>query len=226
MKAILIEDDPSLALALRRFFETHGLVLEVAASIKSASARLRAEEWDFVLLDRMLPDGDGLGLIPEIRSLRPSASILVMTARDQISDRIQGLDSGADDYLVKPFNPDELLARMRAIERRIHSQLVSSVLALDHLEIDLGKRSVWCHGKPVELTTKQWSVLRTLLSRPNRIVTRQLLSESIYHSGDESESNTIEVFIHALRKRLQTNRIETIRGIGYRMNTLQSGEDG
>lgn len=218
MKILLVEDDPALALALQKNFEAHGLILELATSISEAQSRLRAENWDFVLLDRMLPDGDGLTLVSAIRQSSPDAAALVLTARDQISDRIQGLDRGADDYLVKPFNPDELHARIRAIERRKHGQIRDATIRFDDVVIDLGAMSVIVQGETVEITAKQWSVLRALLSRPNRIVTKQILSESVYNSGEETESNTIEVFIHGLRKKLGTNRIETIRGVGYRIN--------
>jgi Response regulators consisting of a CheY-like receiver domain and a winged-helix DNA-binding domain len=140
----------------------------------------------------------------------------MLTARDQITDRIRGLDAGADDYLVKPFDPQELLARLRAVERRI-SGTHSAVLRMPGLEIDLGRHQVLRDGQPVELTAKEWALLRVLAQRPERIHTRESLQDALYGLDGDASSNTLEVFISNLRRKIGRQRIQTLRGLGYRL---------
>jgi two-component system, OmpR family, response regulator len=154
--------------------------------------------------------------LPVIRKQADQASIIMLTAKDQISDRIKGLDAGADDYLVKPFDPDELLARLRAIERR-RSGATSSIVDCGSLKIDLGRSTVTVDGVTADLTGKEWAILRVLASRPDRLHSKEVLSSAIYTSEDEIGSNTLEVFISHLRRKLGRDVIQTYRGQGYRL---------
>ena len=164
MRILLIEDDAPLAAALMSFLETRDFVCECADSLAAARALLPAAHWAAVLLDWQLPDGEGLSLLPTLRRNLPDSPVIMLTARDQISDRIRGLDAGADDYLVKPFDAEELLARLRAVERR-RSGTDSAVLELPGLVIDLGRTTVLADGQVAELTAKEWALLRVLALR-------------------------------------------------------------
>ena len=216
MHLLLIEDDAPLAHALLDFLAGQGFIGQCAPSLAQARALLPLAHWDAVLLDWQLPDGEGLTLLPLLRRQLPDSPVLMLTARDQITDRIRGLDAGADDYLVKPFDPQELLARLRAVERRI-SGAHSAVLRMPGLEIDLGRQLVLRDGQPVELTAKEWALLRVLALRPERIHTRESLQAALYGLDGEASSNTLEVFISNLRRKIGRERIQTLRGLGYRL---------
>lgn len=222
MRILLIEDDLPLASALAEFLGAKGFVCERAASLQAARALLPLAHWGAVLLDWQLPDGEGLALLPLLRARLPEAAVIVLTARDQITDRIQGLDAGADDYLVKPYDPDELLARLRAVERR-RSGAASAVLQLPGLAIDLGRMAVLLDGQAVELTAKEWAVLRVLAQRPDRIHPRESLLDALYGLDADASSNTLEVFISNLRRKIGRERIQTLRGLGYKLNTAATG---
>lgn len=217
MRILLIEDDSPLAQALVGFLNARGFVCECAGSLAEARALLPAAHWAAVLLDWELPDGEGLSLLPTLRRTLPDSPVLMLTARDQITDRIRGLDAGADDYLVKPFDPEELLARLRAVERR-RSGVGSAVLELPGLVIDLGRTRVTVQGQPVELTAKEWALLRVLALRPDRIHTRESLQDALYGLDADTSSNTLEVFISTLRRKIGRDRIQTLRGLGYKLN--------
>lgn len=217
MRILLIEDDAPLAQALVGFLNARGFVCECAGSLAEARALLPAAHWAAVLLDWELPDGEGLSLLPTLRRALPDSPVLMLTARDQITDRIRGLDAGADDYLVKPFDPEELLARLRAVERR-RSGVGSAVLELPGLVIDLGRTRVTVEGQPVELTAKEWALLRVLAQRPDRIHTKESLQDALYGLDADTSSNTLEVFISTLRRKIGRDRIQTLRGLGYKLN--------
>ena len=222
MRILLVEDDLPLASALAEFLGAKGFVCERAASLQAARALLPLAHWGAVLLDWQLPDGEGLALLPLLRARLPEATVIVLTARDQITDRIQGLDAGADDYLVKPYDPDELLARLRAVERR-RSGAASALLQLPGLSIDLGRMAVQLDGQVVELTAKEWAVLRVLAQRPDRIHPRESLLDALYGLDADASSNTLEVFISNLRRKIGRDRIQTLRGLGYKLNTAATG---
>ncbi|SFU43143.1 two-component system, OmpR family, response regulator [Paenacidovorax caeni] len=222
MRILLVEDDLPLASALAEFLGAKGFVCERAASLQAARALLPLAHWGAVLLDWQLPDGEGLALLPLLRARLPEAAVIVLTARDQITDRIQGLDAGADDYLVKPYDPDELLARLRAVERR-RSGAASALLQLPGLSIDLGRMAVQLDGQAVELTAKEWAVLRVLAQRPDRIHPRESLLDALYGLDADASSNTLEVFISNLRRKIGRERIQTLRGLGYKLNTAATG---
>ena len=218
MRILLIEDDAPLAAALMSFLETRDFVCECADSLAAARAPLPAAHWAAVLLDWQLPDGEGLSLLPTLRRNLPDSPVIMLTARDQISDRIRGLDAGADDYLVKPFDAEELLARLRAVERR-RSGTDSAVLELPGLVIDLGRTTVLADGQVAELTAKEWALLRVLALRPDRIHRRESLQDALYGLDADTSSNTLEVFISNLRRKIGRERIQTLRGLGYKLNT-------
>ena len=207
MRVLLVEDDTALREAVCGYLRAKAFVVDAAATLAQASAALHAAQYAAVLLDLHLPDGDGLALLREVRRLKERPIVIVLTARDQVSDRIHGLDAGADDYLVKPYDPGELLARLRAVERR-RSNADQPVLVL---------------GVPVALPQKEWALLRVLATRTQRVHTRESLQDALYGWGDESDSNTLEVFISRLRRKLGREHIETVRGLGYRLATPGAG---
>jgi two-component system, OmpR family, response regulator len=216
MRVLLVEDNIALAQATEHFLKQKGFIVDVAATLDAARMQVPLAEWGAVLLDLHLPDGDGLSLLPMMRRRVPEASVIIMTARDQITDRIHGLDAGADDYLIKPVDPSELLARLRAIERR-RSGNTSSVVKVGDLQIDLGRGLVLVQEFPVELTAKEWAMLRVMAARPDRIHTKEALSAALYAFGEEASSNTLEVYISQLRRKLGKLSIHTLRGQGYRL---------
>lgn len=215
MRVLLVEDDLLLADALASFLRARAFTVDQAATLAAAKAALPAAQWAVVLLDLQLPDGDGMSFVPAVKRASADSVIIMLTARDQISDRIRGLDAGADDYLVKPFDPEELLARLRAVERRVNGE-AGSVATIGSLEIDLARMSVLRRGIPVNLTSKEWTVLRVLATRPERMHSQAALLNALYGFDNETGSNTLEVFISHLRGKLGRYSIQTVRGLGYR----------
>lgn len=224
MRILLVEDDAALASAVCSYLEAKAFVVDVTPGLAQARAALAAVQYAAVLLDLHLADGDGLSLLPDVRALRDRPIVIVLTARDQVTDRIRGLDAGADDYLIKPYDPAELLARLRAVERR-RSSASSPVLQFGTLEIDLARDLVRKNGLPVALTQKEWALLRVMATRPERIHTRENLADALYGFGDEADSNTLEVFISRLRRKLGRSHIQTLRGLGYRLSASPEEED-
>lgn len=220
MRILLVEDDQSLGQAVLGYLKSKQFSVDWAENLQQARAFVATMHYAAVLLDLNLPDGEGLGLLPHLNSnifnVDERPTVIVVTARDQVSDRIRGLDAGADDYLVKPYDPEELLARLRAIERRRGAQ-ISSVLRSGGVAIDLARESVRKDLVPVVLTPKEWALLRVLASRPEQVFTRERLQEALYQWDDSSDSNTLEVFISRLRRKLGSSLIETVRGTGYRL---------
>jgi len=217
LRILLVEDDAALASAVCSYLESKAFVVDVAPSLADARAALLGAQYAAVLLDLHLGDGEGLSLLPHVRTLADRPIVIVVTARDQVTDRIRGLDAGADDYIIKPYDPGELLARLRAVERR-RSASNTPVLRLGSLEIDLARDSVRKNGAPITLTQKEWALLRVMASRPDRIHTRELLQDALYGWDDEADSNTLEVFISRLRRKLGRSHIITLRGLGYRLS--------
>lgn len=217
MRILLVEDDSALASAVCSYLESKAFVVDVAPSLADARAALLGVQYAAVLLDLHLGDGEGLSLLPHVRALADRPIVIVVTARDQVTDRIRGLDAGADDYIIKPYDPGELLARLRAVERR-RSASNTPVLQLGSLQIDLARDTVRKNGLSVTLTQKEWALLRVMASRPDRIHTRELLQDALYGWDDEADSNTLEVFISRLRRKLGRGHIVTLRGLGYRLS--------
>ena len=216
MRVLLVEDDEALSQAVCGYLRAKAFVVDAVPSLAQAGAALHAAQYAAVLLDLHLTDGDGLSLLPQLRGLKERPIVIVLTARDQVSDRIHGLDAGADDYLVKPYDPGELLARLRAVERR-RSTAQLPVLHLGELQIDQSREQVRRAGVPMALTQKEWALLRVLATRPDHLHTRERLQDALYGFDDDTGSNTLEVFISRLRRKLGREHIETVRGLGYRL---------
>lgn len=222
MRILIVEDDPVIASGLQSTLKAQGCAADVAGSVASAWALLRMESFDAVLLDLGLPDGDGSELLRRIRQSRapsdplpvPHLPVLIMSARDGVPDRIQGLDSGADDYLVKPFDVHELMARVRAAWRRSAGR-ASPLIEHGPLAMDPASRSVTLHGQPVALGVREFTLLQTLLQHRGQVLDRAKLEATLYGFGEGLESNAIEVHIHHLRRKLGEGLIKTMRGVGY-----------
>jgi two-component system OmpR family response regulator len=216
MRVLLIEDEPSLGQAVEEHIRDAGHAVDRVRRLDDAEAALRAVDYGLVLLDLHLPDGFGLDLLKSMRRGGDSRPVIILTARDRICDRIDGLNAGADDYLVKPFDLDELAARVAAVARRAAGN-PNPIVVLDELEIDLAARELKLAGKRVDLTAREWAILDQLLRRPNAVVSKEQLEEALYSFDAEVESNAIEVHISRLRKKLGKDLITTIRGVGYRL---------
>ena len=211
----MVEDDVDLADAVCSYLRAKAFVVDVVGRLDEARSALLTAEYSAVLLDLHLEDGDGLALMPSVRALREQPAVIILTARDQVSDRIRGLDAGADDYLTKPYDPEELLARLRAVQRR--SGGGEAVVQLGSLQIDLAHDMVRRDGVPVVLTQKEWALLRVMAMRPERIHTRDALQDALYGFDDEADSNTLEVFVSRLRRKIGRDHIQTLRGLGDRL---------
>lgn len=218
MRLLLVEDTKGLGEAIRDQLQDEGYAVDWVERLSLAGDCLRTTPYDLLLLDLMLPDGSGLDFLQQLRKSGHSLPVIILTARDQISDRIAGLNAGADDYLVKPFDLDEMLARVAAVARR-YSGNPNPLLQLGDLQVDLTARRVLKAGQPVELSAREWAVFEAFLQHPGQLLTRSRLEDALYAFGAEIESNTIEVYISRLRKKLGKNTIETQRGLGYRMPT-------
>ncbi len=214
MRLLLIEDDQMLAEAVRTGLHLASYVVDWVQNIEDGRTALRACEYDSLLLDLGLPDGDGMGLIAELRDSHRSLPILVLSARDRITDRVRALDLGADDYLIKPFDLDELTARLRVAARRRTGRSTPGI-DIDTLHLDPVGRQAKLKGQDITLSGREYGVLLTLAENRGRVQTRERLEEALYGWGEELESNAVEVYIHRLRRKLGSTLIETVRGVGY-----------
>ena len=215
MRLLLIEDDDLLGEGLRDFLRAEGHLVDWARRLDEALA-FRGEPYDAWLVDWQLPDGSGLQWLRSQRQRDQDTPALLLTARDRLADRVLGLDSGADDYLVKPFAPEELVARLRAVCRR-SARAGQSRITLGDVEIDLAAHSAWHLGLAVELTAREWALLQALLLRAGRVVPRPDLERLVLGGDSDVTSNTIEVHLSSLRRKLGRGLIETVRGLGYRL---------
>jgi len=216
MRILLVEDDPMLGQAVRDQIAADGHTVDWVKRLDAAGEAILSAAFDLVLLDLMLPDGRGLDFLRARRAAGDVTPVVILTARDQISDRIAGLDAGADDYLVKPFDLFELSARIKAVGRR-YAGNPNPLVTIGPLEVDLAARSVRRDGRAVSLTAREWSLFEALVQRPNQLMSKPQLEERLYSFDAEVESNTIEVYIGRLRKKLGSDVIETVRGMGYRL---------
>ncbi|MEH6570564.1 MAG: response regulator transcription factor [Halioglobus sp.] len=214
MRILLVEDDPSLAAGLRDALGREGFVVNHVATGKLALAAVRAETPDIMVLDLGLPDMDGLEVLAQVRRRDEHLPVMVLTARDGMSDKIAGLDGGADDYLAKPFDMKELAARLRVFERRL-STAVTSTICIGTVEIDTSAHSVKVAGEIVDLPRREYMLLKTLMESAGKVLTRESLETRLYSWGEEVASNALEVHIHHLRKKVPDKLIKTVRGIGY-----------
>lgn len=216
MRLLLIEDDATLGEAVRDHVASGGHAVDWMKTIDAGSSALATTVYGLILLDLRLPDGSGIKLLKGFRAHGGTTPVIILTAHDQISDRIEGLNSGADDYLVKPFNLGELTARMLAVARRYSGRPVSRVRIGD-LEIDAIDRRLTCAGESILLSSREWAVLDALAARPGAVVSKAQIEEALYAFGSEIESNTVEVYVSRLRKKLGRDHIATLRGVGYRL---------
>lgn len=220
MRVLVVEDDVAIAAGLRSHLQSQGWAVDGVTGVGPAWAALAAERFELVLLDLGLPDGDGTQLLRRLRrspgGRLPDAAtpVLIMTARDEVASRIAGLDLGADDYVTKPFDPDELAARMRALLRRAAGR-AQATLAWRDLEIDPAARTVARSGRPVELSAREFAVLFALMESRPRVLSRAQIEQRLYSFEQVLESNAIEVHVHHLRRKLGEGVIRTVRGAGY-----------
>lgn len=216
MRLLLVEDDGMIGEAVRLGLRKQGLAVDWVQDGAAAKAALGAESFDLVLLDLGLPKLDGLQVLKWLRGTGSKVPVLILTARDSVNDRIHGLDAGADDYIVKPFDFDELAARVRAVQRR-HSGRAENLVEHLGITLDPASHAVTRDGEPVNLSHREFALLEALLERPGQVLSRTQLEERLYGWGEEVESNAVEVHIHNLRKKLGAEYIQNVRGVGYRV---------
>ena len=216
MRILLIEDDTVLGAAVRDQIAADGHSVDWMTRLDQAGDAMAGAAYDLVLLDLMLPDGRGLPFLKALRGRGDVTPVIILTALDQVSDRIDGLNAGADDYLVKPFDLAELSARIGSVARR-YTGNPNPIITHGTLEIDRAAKSVHRAGKPIALTAREWALFDAFLARPGQLLSKSQLEEKLYAFDSEVESNTIEVHVSRLRKKLGNDVIDTERGLGYRL---------
>ena len=216
MRILLIEDDTILGAAVRDQIAADGYSVDWVGRLDAAGDALATTVYDLVLLDLMLPDGRGIPFLKTLRGRGDVTPVIILTALDQVSDRIEGLNAGADDYLVKPFDLAELSARIGSVARR-YTGNPNPIIRHGPLEIDLAARSVTKEGKKIVLTAREWVLFEAFLQRPGQLLSKAQLEERLYSFDTEIDSNAIEVHVSRLRKKLGAKVIETERGLGYRL---------
>ena len=217
MRILLAEDDVSQAESIKSWLEMDGYSVDWVERGDHAILALEQHQYDCLLLDRGLPKSSGDEILKALRAKQSDAPVIFITARDSITDRVDGLDLGANDYLVKPFSLEELSARVRS-QLRQKQTVISHQIEYANLVLDTQAKTVLMDGQVVNLTAKEFQILYKLMQKPEHVLTREQLEESMYAWGDEIESNAIEVFIYQLRKKIGSKRIKTLRGLGYKMN--------
>lgn len=231
MRLLLVEDDRMIGESLRAALRLEGHAVDWVRDASAAHTTLATERFDLVLLDLGLPSGpgqgadapaDGLAVLRALRARGDATPVIVLTARDGVGDRVAGLDAGADDYLVKPFEVDELNARMRAVLRR-HAGRAAPVLSHDGVTLDPATRQVTRDGRPVLLSAREFAVLEALMARPGALLSRAQLEDRLYGWGEEIESNAVPVYIHQLRRKLGADFIGNVRGVGYFVGPAAGG---
>lgn len=214
MRVLVVEDEPHIGSAVQEHVRAAGHAVDWVQKLGDADAAIRSVPYDALLLDLHLPDGRGLDFLKKLRQRGNTLAVVILTARDQVSDRIEGLTAGADDYLVKPFDLDEMSARLQAVARRYQGKTIPTI-RLGPVELEPEARVARLNGTPVEITAREWAVLDVLLRRPNSTVTKEAIEESLYAFGSEIDSNAIEVHVSRIRRKLGRDFIRTVRGLGY-----------
>jgi DNA-binding response OmpR family regulator len=214
MRLLLVEDDPMIGEAVADLLRAEHYAVDWARDGDAADTALRTQPYDLVLLDLGLPKRDGLAVLRDLRARKNRTPVLVATARDAVAQRIEGLDAGADDYVLKPYDLDELLARIRALLRRAAGR-AEPVYEHKGVCINPATREATVNGVPVVLSAREWAVLEPLIARPGMVLSRQQLEDKLYGWGDEVSSNAVEVYIHGLRKKLGPELVLNVRGVGY-----------
>lgn len=217
MQILLVEDDLPLAQGLRKALQQAGYAVNHVEKGKSALNTIDIETPDIVVLDLGLPDIDGIAVLKSLRKNYRDLPVLLLTARDSVEDKVAGLDFGADDYLVKPFEMTELLARLRVLGRRMSSSGTAEI-CVGNVCLDTAAHRVTLNGIEIDIARKEYMVLKSLLENAGRVQTREALESRLYSWGEEVSSNAIEVHVHHLRKKLGNNFIRTVRGVGYKVN--------
>ena len=216
MRLLLAEDDAMIGAATRDRLRCQGFAVDWVQDGRAAEVALAGEAYDLLLLDLGLPGREGLAVLRSLRGRGSTLPVVILTARDAIDDRVAGLDAGADDYVVKPFDLKELEARLRAVLRR-RAGRASSVIEHGRLTLDLASHELRRDGVPVPVSPREFALLHALLERPGRILSRAQLEERLYGWGEEVGSNVVEVHIHSLRRKLGADLIRNVRGVGYRI---------
>jgi len=214
MRLLLVEDDPMIGEAVQDLLRAEHYAVDWARDGDAADTALRTQPYDLVLLDLGLPRRDGITVLRDMRARKNRTPVLVATARDAVAQRIEGLDAGADDYVLKPYDLDELLARIRALLRRAAGR-AEPVYEHKGVCINPATREATVNGAPVVLSAREWAVLEPLIARPGMVLSRQQLEDKLYGWGDEVSSNAVEVYIHGLRKKLGPELVLNVRGVGY-----------
>jgi two-component system response regulator MprA len=218
MRILLVDDDPQIRDTLKRHLAYEGYQVSVAGDSRETFTQVSENRPDLVILDWMLPGMDGIEICRRLRQA-DDFPILMLTAKGTLEDKVDGLDSGADDYLLKPFQPDELLARVRALLRRRSPASQATVLKFGTLSLDVSSRQVWSEDRPVELSSKEFDMLELLMRHPNQVLTRDTFYDRIWGYDFSGESNILEVYIRYLRSKLEAagspRYIQTVRGVGY-----------
>jgi two-component system response regulator QseB len=214
MRVLVVEDDRMIAKGLHTALKQDGYAVDGVSDGRSAAAALRSSRFDVVLLDLGLPERDGLEVLRELRARGDATPVIIVTARDDVQSRIQGLDAGADDYIVKPFDLDEVAARMRSVLRRAAGR-GDPCIRHRGITLDPVSRAVERDGVPVVLSAHEFAVLEALLQRPGTVLSRAQLEDRLYGWSEGIESNAVEVYVHGLRRKLGNDAIRTLRGVGY-----------
>ena len=214
MRLLLVEDDAMIGEAVLQVLRAEHYAVDWVRDGAMADAALKSEHYDLVLLDLGLPQRDGLDVLRALRQRRATVPVLVATARDGVADRIAGLDAGADDYVLKPYDIDELLARIRALLRRSAGR-GEPVFEHKGVSLNPATREAMLQGQPVSLSAREWAVLEALIARPGAVLSRAQLEEKLFSWKDDISSNAVEVYIHGVRKKLGNDFIQTVRGLGY-----------
>jgi two-component system OmpR family response regulator len=214
MRILLVEDDPMIGEAVLDVLRGAHYAVDWVRDGEMADTALEGNRYDLVLLDLGLPRRDGLSVLRELRRRGQKMPVLVATARDAVADRVAGLDAGADDYIVKPYDTDELLARIRALLRRGDGQ-GEPVFSHGGVTLNPATREATHNGQPASLSAREWAVLEPMIARPGVVFSRAQLEEKLFSWKDEVSSNAVEVYIHGVRKKLGTELIQTVRGLGY-----------
>jgi DNA-binding response OmpR family regulator len=222
MRILVVEDNQQLAELIKRGLSEAGYAVDMAFSGEEGEEYIESVPYDLIILDIILPGKDGIAVCRGLRQKRVKIPILMLTARNSLGDKVEGLDSGADDYLVKPFEFEELYARIRALLRR-EENLLPRKLEAGALVLDMTTRQVWRGNVPVELTAKEYSILEYLMRHPNMVITRTMLEQHIWNLELDSASNLIDVYISRLRRKIEEGEeaglIQTVKGVGYRLAT-------
>ena len=221
MKILIIEDDKLLQQGLQLALQQEGYASDCAGNVRDADNLMETAPYSLAILDLGLPDGDGMSLLLKWRKNGIDVPVLILTARDGIDERVNGLDYGADDYLIKPFALTELLARTRAIIRR-HQGASNNLVQVDNISLDLNSHEVTVSGNIIDITPKEFAILSRLMLRAGHRIHREILHQDLYNWDDDPSSNSLEVHIHNLRQKIGKDRIKTLRGFGY----LLTKEDG